>query len=109
MNYIQSIAEYEQIAKENLGVLFYFSTVTCNVGEALESKVEKMLHTHFPKMPMYFVDTNLQAELAAQQSVFVVPTVLVYFDGKETIRKSRNISVGELGASIERLYKILFD
>jgi thioredoxin-like negative regulator of GroEL len=109
MNYIQSIAEFNKISQEELGVLFYFSTVTCNVGEALESKVAKMLQEHFPKMPMYFVDTNALTELAAQNSVFVVPTVLVYFDGKETIRKSRNIGVSELGASIERLYNILFE
>lgn len=108
MNYIKSADEFNTIIKNELGVLFYFSTVSCNVGEALESKVENMLTEHFPKIPMYFVDTNALPELAAQQSVFVVPTVLVYFDGKETIRKSRNISIGDLGASIERLYKILF-
>lgn len=108
MQYIKSQEEYNLIAKENLAVLFYFSTVTCNVGEALESKVEKMLEEHFPKMPMYFIDTNALPELAADNSIFVVPSVLVYFDGKETIRKSRNIGVGELGASIERIYNMLF-
>ena len=109
MNYIQSQEEFDKIAKEELGVLFYFSTVSCNVGEALEGKVENLLKEHFPKMPMYFIDTNALPELAAAHSVFVVPTVLVYFDGKETIRKSRNIGVVELGASIARLYNILFE
>jgi hypothetical protein len=47
-------------------------------------------------------------EVAAQNRVFAVPTLLVYFDGREYIRKSRNIGIGELEREIERPYSMIF-
>ena len=111
MNYtvISSEEEFEKITKENMGVLLYFSRVSCSVGEALEPKVMKMLEEDFPKIPFYFVDMDKTPTIPAKFSVFVEPTILVLFEGKETIRKSRIISIGELSDSIDRIYKLAFD
>ncbi len=110
MNYtiINNEQEFETIIKENLGVLLYFSRVTCNVGEALEPKVIKMLEEEFPKIPFYFIDMDKTPTIPAKYSVFVEPTILVLFDAKETIRKSRIISIGELSVAIDRIYKLAF-
>lgn len=110
MNY-KSILNQEElngILNDNLGVLLYFSKKTCNVGEALEPKINNLLKEKFPKIPFYFVDMDLNIETATKYNVFVEPTILVFFDGKETIRKSRNFSVIELSKVIERIYKIAF-
>ena len=111
MNYkiISSESEYEQIINDNLGVLLYFSRVSCNVGEALEPKVIKMLEDNFPKIPFYMVDMDKTPTIPVKYSVFVEPTIIVIFDRKETIRKARLISIPELTNSIERIYKLAFD
>ena len=106
---ISSELEYESIIKENLGVLLYFSRVSCNVGEALEPKVIKLLEDNFPKIPFYFVDMDKTPTIPVKYSVFVEPTIIIIFDGKETIRKSRIISIGDLSNSIDRIYKLAFD
>ncbi len=106
---ISNEAEYETIIKENLGVLLYFSRPACNVGEALEPKVVKLLEEKFPKIPFYAVDMDKTPTIPVKYSVFVEPTIIVIFDGKETIRKSRIISIGELSDSIDRIYKLAFD
>ena len=106
---ITSEEEYESIIRDNLGVLLYFSRTTCNVGEALEPKVIDLLNTKFPKIPFYFVDMDLTPTIPVKYSVFVEPTIIVVFDGKETVRKSRIISIGDLSDSIERIYKLAFD
>ena len=105
---INNQAELDQILQDNLGVLLYFSRQTCNVGEALEPKVIKMLEDKFPKIPFYAVDMDKTPEVAGKYSVFVEPTIIVAFDGKETIRKSRIISVPELETAIQRIYDIAF-
>lgn len=105
---ISSESEYETIIKDNLGVLLYFSRVTCSVGEALEPKVIKLLKENFPKIPFYFIDMDKTPTIPVKYSVFVEPTIIVVFDGKETIRKSRIISIGELSTAIERIYKLAF-
>ncbi|MEN8124307.1 MAG: thioredoxin family protein [Bacteroidota bacterium] len=108
-NTITTEDEFNNIIKDNLGVLLYFSTISCTLGEALEPKVIDLLKNNYPKIPFYFVDMNITPEISAKNSVFVEPTILVFFDGKETIRKSRNISIPDLSGSIERIYKIAFE
>jgi len=46
--------------------------------------------------------------VAGQHRVFAAPTILVFFDGRETIRKSRNIGIDELRREIERPYSMIF-
>ena len=75
----------------------------------MEPKVIKLLEENYPKIPFYFVDMDKTPTIPVIYSVFVEPTIIVVFDGKETIRKSRIISIGELSDSIDRIYKLAFD
>lgn len=106
---INSLEQLENILQENTAVLVYFSTISCNVGEALEPKVQELLNADFPKMAFYKIDMNFSPEIAAKYSAFVEPTILVFFEGKETIRKSRNIGIYELQSAILRPYKLIFE
>ena len=111
MNYktINSVDESKKILEENEGLLFFFSTTKCSLGEALEPKVYALIKNNYPKISFYFIDMMQYPELAAHYGVFVEPTILIFFDGKENIRKSRNIGIEELSLAISRLYKIIFD
>jgi thioredoxin 1 len=100
--------ELNEVLKDNIGVLLYFSRITCNVGEALEPKIIKLLETNYPKMPFYFIDMTEHPTISAKYNVFVEPTVLVFFEAKETIRKSRVIGIQELSQAIKRLYDLAF-
>ena len=105
---ITSIEELNDVLKTTSVVLLYFSTNSCSVGEALEPKVKNLITTYFPKIKFHTIDLNLQPEISANYNAFVEPTILVFFEGKETIRKSRNIGVGELHNAILRPYKLIF-
>ena len=106
---INSIEQLEEILKSNIAVLLYFSTTSCSVGEALEPKVRKLIDTDFPNIKFYTIDLNFSPDVAAKYSAFVEPTILIFFDGKETIRKSRNISIYELQEAIDRPYQLIFN
>ena len=67
-----------------------------------------MVEVDFPNMALIYCNTVQNPEIAAQNSIFAVPAILVYFDGKECIRKSRNIGVEELHELIKRPYALLF-
>ncbi|MDP2088311.1 MAG: thioredoxin family protein [Flavobacteriaceae bacterium] len=103
-----SLEESKKIIDENDGVLLFFSTTKCSLGEALEPKVYQLIQNNYPKISFYFVDMQHLPDVAAHYSAFIEPTILVFFDGKESIRKSRNIGIEELSQSISRLYKIIF-
>lgn len=104
---IQDREEYLK-QKNSEAVLFYFSHDECNVCKVLKPKVRELLQEKFPKMNMFYVDIRHTPEVAGQESVFTVPTISVVFDGKETIRKSRNIGIEELSQSIRRPYELFF-
>ena len=99
---------FNEIVKLNKAVCFYLSTPECNVCKVLKPKVLEMIENNFPEINFCYVDLNEAKEISGQLSVFSVPTVLVYFEGKETIRVSRNVHLEELREQIERYYKMIF-
>ncbi len=109
MEPVRSLLEFEQILAEQDAVLAYFSTETCSVCHVLKPKVFEMVSAFFPKMKMVFVESDKSPELAAQYRVFTAPTVVVFFAGRETIRKSRAFGVDELKTEIQRPYFLLFE
>jgi thioredoxin-like negative regulator of GroEL len=103
-----SFENFLEITKSNKAVCFYLSTPECNVCKVLKPKVIEMLEADFPNIFFCYVDLNEAKEISGQLSVFSVPTILVYFEGKETIRASRNVHLDELREQIGRYYKMIF-
>ena len=104
-----SEADLLQFIGENPIAAVYFSGPDCNVCQALKPKLFQLLHTDFPRIPIGEVDCSENPELSAQQVVFSIPTLIVYFEGKEAIRKTRSFSLTELAPDLERPYSILFE
>lgn len=108
MKLIQTEVDFNEHIRTHKGVLFYFATTSCSVGEALEPKVKKLLEQKYPKLSYCSVDMNRAAELSASHQVFVEPTILLFLEGKEYLRKSRHIGLGELDQAISRVYDLAF-
>lgn len=109
METIQSLEEFTKAVENNSAVLAYFSTENCSVCHVLKPKVEQMIVREFPLIKAFYIPSDQQPELAAQNSIFTAPTILVFFAGRETIRKSRAFGIDELKAEIQRPYSLLFD
>ena len=109
MKSIGSIQEFETILAENDAVLAYFSTEACSVCKVLKPKVVEMMKDSFPKVKMIYIESDKLPEVAAQNRVFAAPTVVIFFAGRETIRKSRAFGLDELKAEIQRPYSMMFE
>lgn len=106
---MKSFDDLIKLVEESPAVCFYLSTPECNVCKVLKPKVIEMLVKDFPKIEFHYVDLNEAKEIAGQLSVFTVPTILIFFDGKEIIRASRNIHIEKLRELINRYYKMIFN
>lgn len=106
---LKSIDEFNRFIKENEGTVVYFSTPTCNVCKILKPKLLDILSNKFPKMHFAYVNVEEAQELAAQNQVFAAPTILFHLDGKEFIRKSRNINLNMLAEELDRPYSMMFE
>lgn len=103
-----TLDEFQELIRQHEAILVYYSTPGCNVCKTLQPKVRAMLKERFPRIAYLYVDSEESKEVAAQNSIFAVPTIVVYFDGREAIRKSRFVGVSELASEIERLYDLIF-
>ena len=104
---IITIEALQELISKEIGVLVYFSTPTCNVCHALKPKISQEFEKNFPQIKQVFIDSSLTPKIPAHFNIFSVPTILVFLDGKEFARESRNVSVPALVGNIERVYKIL--
>ncbi len=105
---IDSFEQFLKIKEKEPALLSYFSTDTCNVCKVLKPKVAELIRTEFPKINLIYIQSDKLPEVAAQHQVFTAPTILVFFEGREHIRKSRNIGLDELYHEILRPYTLIF-
>lgn len=104
---MQTIENIENTIKENLATMVYFSAPTCNVCHALKPKLLEALDANFKEFKIESVDISVEEDIAPHFGVFAIPTVLVFLDGKEFLRKSRHMSVDEVISKIKRPYEIM--
>ncbi len=105
---IKHLSEFQEVTITHKAVCFYLSTPECNVCKVLKPKVIEVIESGFPEINFCYIDLSEAKEISGQLSVFSIPTILVYFEGKETIRTSRNIHLEELRKQIDRYYQMIF-
>lgn len=108
MEGIFNLQELKDLIEEEKGVLIYFSNDSCSVCKVLKPKVAELLSKIFPKMTVRYVNTELSPMIAGQFRVFTIPTLLIFFEGKEQLRYSRNISIQQLEEALSRPYSLVF-
>lgn len=104
---IFTIEEFNDFIASKEATVVYFSTQECNVCKVLKPKLIEMLKEKFPLFSFAYVDCNLSKNLSAQNSIFSVPTIIFYIQGKELFRKSRNINLKELEFELQRPYSFI--
>jgi thioredoxin 1 len=98
----------KELVNDNLAVMIYFFSPVCTACEALRPKVKKMATDTFKNLNYHEVDSSQHQSLTAEAGVYSAPTIIVFFDGKETIREGKYISVPELANKIDRYYNMIY-
>ena len=106
---LDSLHELEQRIQCAAALAVWFSGPDCRVCSNLKPKLATLLERRFPLLETAQVDCDSSAEAAARYQVFTVPTLLIFFAGRESLRKVRNLSLRELETELQRPYHLLFD
>ncbi|MBL0707843.1 MAG: thioredoxin family protein [Sulfurimonas sp.] len=104
---MQTIEKIQKCIDENLAVMLYFSAPNCNVCHALKPKLVQAIDANFKEFKIQSIDISVDEDIAPYFGVFSIPTVLVFLDSKEFLRKSRYMSVDEVIGEIKRPYDIM--
>jgi len=105
---LETAAQFTAFLQQNPASAVYFSGPDCAVCQVLKPRVLELLRCDYPRIAVAVVDCAAAPELAAQQRVFAVPTLLVYFDGQELLRLVRHFSPPQLAEALERPYALFF-
>ena len=71
------------------------------IFEELASKYENATFTH--------IDLNTNEDAKGYFSVFTIPAILVYSEGKEILREARFFNFKEIENFLDRYYKMIFN
>jgi len=104
---MQTLEEIKNIIRENPAVMLYFSAPTCNVCKALKPKLVDAIESNFNQFKIISIDISETPDISSHYTVFAIPTVLIFLDGREFLRKSRHMSIAEVVGAIERPYEIM--
>lgn len=108
---LQDLSDATSVAaflREHPICTLYFTTPECGVCKALKPKLAQMLTERFPDIVLAQVDCTAAPALAADMGVFAVPTLIVFIEGRESLRKSRAFGLEELASALERPYGLLY-
>lgn len=107
MNKVNSIEEVNKLKNNNDMLLVYFGSNSCSVCNAMMPKIEKMLEK-YPSIQAIKIETESSIELSATYNVFTIPVIILFIEGKETIREARIISLINLEQKISRYYELFY-
>lgn len=105
---IQTLDELDGFKETEAGLLVLFGGRNCNVCHVIKPKIKALVSQHYPKLKMVYVDCHVTTAVCAQQSIFNLPTLQVYFTGQRFIEEVRSFSVQKVLQEIERPYSMLF-
>lgn len=105
---IETLEQLAHCIAEHSALLVWFSTAGCRVCKDLKPRLAALIRETYPRIALFEVDCDRNRATAAQQQVFTVPTLLLFLDGREQLRRSRHISLAELEREIARPYRMLF-
>src|SRR6056297_82944 len=105
MKRFNNISSIESFIKSNNKCLIYFSSPSCSVCKSLLPKIKKLIK-NYESIKMAYVNIKDVPAVGGKYSIFTMPTILFFINGKETLRESRFISITDLKYKIERYLKL---
>ena len=101
---MKKLENYEQILnkiKEEEYFLLYVSMNNCSVCQVDMPKVEKIVNEK--NFTAYHIEASEIPEAVGQLSLFSVPVVILFYEGRETHRQAKIIDFDELNYRIEQI------
>lgn len=107
MKTLDSMELIEEEIRKNDMVVVYFGSENCSVCVDLKPKVKGLLE-RYPKIHSIYVDMEKSHKIGISYNFFTMPGLLLFIEGKETLREARHISIDDLDMKISRYYDMIF-
>lgn len=85
----------------------YLSQEGCNVCSITKPYFEQM-SKKFTESTFTHIDLNIYEDAKGYFSVFTIPAILVFSEGKELLREARFFNFEEIEEKLNRYYQMIF-
>ena len=92
---------------ENKMTIIYFSGAICGACEVIKKKINRVL-VDYKEVEFIEINGVEEKETAAKYDVFTLPLMILFIEGKESLRMGRNIDILEFKNAIDRYYNLIF-
>ena len=106
MEEFETLEEIKAFIRSGQLRLIYLSRPACGVCTAIKPKVINLMN-QYPELKGAYINMDQIPESAGEFSIFTIPGIIFYIDGKEMIREARYISIDDLSSRIDRFYTML--
>jgi thiol-disulfide isomerase/thioredoxin len=101
---LTSVEEIDEFIDANILTFLYISRPDCSVCHGLMPQVQQLM-TKYPKIQLGHIDVKVVEAVAGRFSIFTVPVLLLFVEGKEYIREARIVHMDLLEDKMDKIYK----
>ncbi|WP_156856084.1 thioredoxin family protein [Oceanobacillus sp. AG] len=101
---LHSIREIDDFIESHPLSFLYISRTNCSVCHALLPKVQSLLE-NYPQIHPAHINADDVEAVAGRFSIFTIPVLLLFVEGKEYIREARIVHMDLLEEKLDKIYK----
>lgn len=101
---LNSIEMIDAFTEENELSFLYISRTNCSVCQALLPQVQELMED-YPEIKLGYINADDVPEVAGKFSIFTIPVLLLFYEGKEYIREARIVHMELFDEKINKIYK----
>lgn len=105
---LNSMDMIDKFIKENDLAFLYISRPNCSVCVGLLPQVQELM-MDYPEIKLSHINADDVPEVAGKFSIFTIPVLLLFFEGREYIREARIVHMELLDEKINKIYKNVVD
>lgn len=100
---LTSMETIEAFISENELSFLYISRPNCSVCHGLLPQVQELMEK-YPEIKLGHINSDEVEAVAGRFSIFTVPVLLLFVDGKEYVREARIVHMDQFDEKIYKIY-----
>ncbi|CAM4018007.1 thioredoxin family protein [Lederbergia lenta] len=105
---LTSLDSVEKFIRDHQFSFLYVSRTNCGVCHVILPQLIDLLE-EFPLIQLGHINADDLEEIAGRFSIFTVPVLLLFVDGKEVIREARFVHMQSLHEKISKIYNMMVE
>ncbi|HEX6593153.1 MAG TPA: thioredoxin family protein [Bacillota bacterium] len=101
---LTSIEQIDGFIEKHPLAFLYISQQNCSVCHGLLPQVQKLMEK-YPEIKLAHIDADEVEQVAGRFSIFTVPVLLLFVEGKEYVREARIVHLQLFDEKVNKIYE----